>query len=61
MDQAMKESKLDLIAFPMDSPCPRIAAAAGRLTLAAHVGQQTSVSHNTLIHDRIPHSNGVAG
>ncbi|OAQ99133.1 hypothetical protein LLEC1_03432 [Akanthomyces lecanii] len=29
VDKAMKENNLDLIAFPMDSPCPRIAAAAG--------------------------------
>ncbi|OAA80786.1 Amidase signature domain protein [Akanthomyces lecanii RCEF 1005] len=29
VDKVMKENNLDLIAFPMDSPCPRVAAAAG--------------------------------
>jgi len=29
VDKTMAEHDLDLIAFPMDSPCPRVAAAAG--------------------------------
>lgn len=29
IDKAMEEHQLDLIALPMDSPCPRLAAAAG--------------------------------
>ncbi|KAI0466325.1 amidase signature domain-containing protein [Xylaria cf. heliscus] len=29
IDKALSESNVDLLAFPMDSPCPRVAAAAG--------------------------------
>ncbi|KAJ3558677.1 hypothetical protein NPX13_g9661 [Xylaria arbuscula] len=29
IDKALSESNIDLVAFPMDSPCPRVAAAAG--------------------------------
>jgi hypothetical protein len=30
IDKVMAEHDLDLIAFPMDSPCPRVAAAVGK-------------------------------
>ncbi len=33
IDKALEEHTLDLVALPMDSPCPRLAAAAGKSTL----------------------------
>ncbi len=34
IDKAMEEHQLDLITLPMDSPCPRLAAAAGKFFLS---------------------------
>jgi len=40
IDRAVKEHNVDIVCFPMDSPCPRVAAAAG--TIIVHEVFQVS-------------------
>lgn len=52
VDKALEENGIDLIAMPMDSPSPRIAAAAGESRLIEPVFIRTSNKKNPRISDR---------